>query len=65
MTIHCQLKSFSIYRNIFNHGKSLSFEFSMITSHKIGQNFQNALLRMWAVAIKQQKHWSLEFSAGK
>ena len=32
---------------------------------KIGQNFQNAWLRMWAVAIKRQKHWSLEFSAGK
>ena len=65
MTIHCHLKSFFIYKNIFNHGKSFSFEFSIVTSHKIGRNFQNALLRMWAVAIKQQKHRSLEFSAGK
>ena len=37
----------------------------MVTSHNIGRNFQNALLRTWAVAIKQQKHKSLEFSAGK
>ena len=37
----------------------------MVPSHNIGRNSQNALLRTWAVAIKQQKHKSLEFSAGK